>query len=501
VRDAAFRALARLSGRDDLGRDRGLWLVWWKEAESLTEGEWRRRLADVHARRADLAAADRDALVDRLTRTLSRLYLQAPAEERGDLLASMLSDPVSRVRDLGFELAGRELASAGRLSPAVGAAALALLQAPDPATRASAAVLVRRLATDEARDPITQALLRETDDVAAEALARAALRWPDGRLADAALQWASRPGPAREEAMDLVEALARVGVLGIARTERTLSLVRSLDDASMNPAACAFLARFGTDADIERLVPLLRSQDPALRLAAARALMQNDDSLPAILEATLEHRELAQTAADAAIIWRADATSYRLLAPLLWGGSQQEPDPALLRLARSLPSQDLRQVAQESPRAQKMLLLEVLTEPERVVADRGFADRAATIAEGGATLSEMVLEGGDPAEALALLERLRTVEAHAEPARLAALRTSAYLALGRLDAAAELNAPLAAWMRGLSLSSGKPHARDLAREIARRFESELTDENRRVLAQLELQNEQPPEPVPSPGGG
>ncbi|MFZ2874079.1 MAG: hypothetical protein WAZ94_06310, partial [Phycisphaerales bacterium] len=146
---AAFDGLVRLSGRADIPAEHGAWSAWLAECDQYSESQWRLSLAAAMARRADQLAAERQGAVTRLIDSYRRLHLATAPEQRSPLIAEFLGAETPEVRDLGFELAGRELTAGSTLGPAVAAAALSLTSAPSPRVRAQAATLLWQMAPAE----------------------------------------------------------------------------------------------------------------------------------------------------------------------------------------------------------------------------------------------------------------------------------------------------------------------------------------------------------------
>src|SRR5262249_13750529 len=132
-REAAFAALARLTGRSDLGSDSTRWSEWFAGVEFLTEPAWQRTLAEGLADAADRAARERDSAVSRLTDANGQRYLDTPqGESRWALLASLLRDDLPRVRRQGVAFVKTELANARQPGGSIAGAAIGLLRDPYP---------------------------------------------------------------------------------------------------------------------------------------------------------------------------------------------------------------------------------------------------------------------------------------------------------------------------------------------------------------------------------
>ena len=481
TRRAAFAALARIAARDDLVDDDAAWAAWLERADALSESQWRLILLDATARRADTLQSDRQRTVTRLAETFRKLHLATPADGRSALLAAMLDDDIPEVRDLGFELVGRELSVTGTLRGPVGDASLRLLTSADPLVRSSAAVLVRQLGPDGAGAAVAAALARETDPRAASDLLLAAVRWPEAALTAPAVSWLESGGPAASAAAEACWSLYRAGELGIEGIDRALAAIRAIPVDRLNPAACSLLAMEGLDADRARLAPLLTSDSPALRTAAAESLVWHPEYKGDILAAATQDPDLFDVATRAVLVGTPTAEGFRAVRAL----PQPSPDvwrAGLLRLARALPAPDLWSVAQEEPDpALRSALLGRLTMDERVMSERSDPAQLAAIAAGVVALASLQLERREAAAALSTLDAAPFASEAGDAAAVASLRAAALVGLGRLDLAAPLDAPAAAWVHGLDLARDAPYAAEVVEEIERRFGDALTADQRAVL--------------------
>ena len=187
---AAFAALARLSGREDLGADRARWDTWFGQVEWLSEAQWRKCLVDSLAARADALSGGADAAIGRLLDLQRRRYQSIESmSERSTMLASLIRDELEPLQRLGFQLATQELANARALDPIVADAAASALQSELPEIRFVAASLLRLIATDTQAEAIAVALGAETDPAAAEAMLQCTAKFPLTRSIDPTLKW------------------------------------------------------------------------------------------------------------------------------------------------------------------------------------------------------------------------------------------------------------------------------------------------------------------------
>lgn len=175
----AFAALARLSGRDDLGMDRARWDAWFGQIEWLSEAQWRKALVDSLAARADGLAIAADTATSRLLEFQRRRYQSTESmTDRSALLAGMMRDDLEPIQRLGFQLATQELANARPLDASVADAAAIGLQSTLPDLRVAAASLLRLIGSESQAALVAAALARETDPSAAEVLLQCAARFP-----------------------------------------------------------------------------------------------------------------------------------------------------------------------------------------------------------------------------------------------------------------------------------------------------------------------------------
>ncbi len=287
VRDAAFEALRRQSGRIDLGSNPEAWAQWWKEVEFLPEGQWRARVLEAQSRRADAHVREVDALRQRVVTLYRRLYGATPVERRPELLAELLEDERAALRRLGLELVDRELLNARVLGDAVRSPIIACLRDPHPANRAAAAPLVEAVAPEEAGGLLVAALDEEEDARVAAAMLGAGSRRITPELAVRAVRWLRHAyAPAGEAAAQaLLTAWAEGGLDRPGLRNRTLERLRGVDPKQLADAERRLLAAAGTISDRDSLHPLLRSADERVRVGVARDLAPWIDQVAPLLQA------------------------------------------------------------------------------------------------------------------------------------------------------------------------------------------------------------------------
>lgn len=508
ARAAAFAALERLSSRDDIPRDAAAWRTWLQESEQLTESEWRFALVRSLSRRSMLAERERDAVVQRLVEALRKQHVLTAQGERSALIATLLRDEQARVRDLGFELASRELAAGNTPGQEVVEAARELLAGRLPGVRASAADLLRAMAPADAGATIQEALSRESDPIAAAALLRASSRWPSSETAPAVLRWIEAGPPASDAAYEAAWQLSRAAALGQADGQRVLAALRRVEPASLTPAACTLLAALGSEADRDMLMPLLRTGAPAVRLAIAEGLVFDGARSDAVLNAALMDDALFDAAIRTALANDPTAADFEM-ARALPATTSEVRVAGLMRLAQGLTSVDLLTAlradgVEPSLRTQ---LLTLLVGQDRVLSQMRDPDERRAIGRGILLLATAQVERGELEAAAATIESSPFAARPAEVEGLVELRIAVLVALGRFElidadegAVAPLEGPpepaegpapmtppgiIEAWVRGAELGVGRPGAGGVIDRVREQFGPLLSDGQRQRLDGLE----------------
>lgn len=246
IRSAAFEALARLSGLDDLGADAARWETWFATQQWIPETEWRRNLVAGLAQRND-ALAEEAAIASRALAEAHRRQWQSlqSADERSALIADLLRSDLPALEALGAQLATQELANARPLTPVVAESAAERLASARTVTRARAAELLALVATSEQSAAVYGALARETDPAAARHLLACAARSPSIDVLDAALRWAAYGPDTAPAAIDALHALHEAGLIADpeprARCKAALSAIDQSRLETLQAQRCAAL--------------------------------------------------------------------------------------------------------------------------------------------------------------------------------------------------------------------------------------------------------------------
>lgn len=288
VQDAAFEALATLTGIDSLGADRQAWQRWYQDAGRLSDAKWHRHLVENFTRRAASGHAKRQQLEDRLLEAQRALYRTTSPQDRQAVLVYMLADPLPPIRQLGMDLIQQRLVEGQAFDQPLREALRARLDDPVPEIRQRAALRLRDLADAPAADIVARRLDSEAEQVTsvlrADLLLMAAM--PRAGAADAALSMLAR-AQLRAEAAAALAAMHEAGLLSRKHAERARrELRRALEDdpTAPAPAQIALLAAVGDDDDWNRIAGWVDSPDPAVKESAARAWAASDRSLKLLAE-------------------------------------------------------------------------------------------------------------------------------------------------------------------------------------------------------------------------
>lgn len=485
LRRAAFAALARLSGRDDLGDSLTAWQTWLDGCESMTDGQWRSMLVTALARRADETESRRRAALDQLLDALRRLHLATPADGRAALLASFLRSPQGEVRALGSELVLRELANGTRLNGPTLEACFDLLASPDVAIRRQAASLLARLAPPESNDRIIAILRTEGDPGVAASLLDAAARTPQRGLIGPVIRWLSSATPTARAAAEAAWSLQRAGLLPPGPDlDRVLHEARRLAGMQPSPGVSFLLAAAGDDDDLVTIAGLLGSSDPAIRLAAAEALAPSEHLLDRVVAAARSDPNLLETASRGIALRGATSADFLAMATF----DSPSPDVrrrALARLARSMQATEVMHAVErlDDPTLRE-LLLSSLPHEGRVLSEQGDQAQRRALAAGLVDLARLRLERAQHAEALSAINALPGIEGDADAAEVRRIRFASLVALNRLDLAQDQGAPPDAWLDALEEFLALPHAAAIVNRIERVFDGRLTEQQAERLKSL-----------------
>lgn len=492
LRRAAIDALRRQTGRDDLGDDPAKWR---ELLSSLpTEEAWQASSMSAHAAKADREREQKVLIQARLLETLRSLHLATPAEKRWPLITSMVGDSLPCVNLLGLELISRELSAGNRPDAKIGVQILSLLGSTDPAIREQAALLIANLAPDGADKAVRDALDHERVPATAAALLNAAARWPSIEIEESILGWLdptvwTHAGPAlRDASLDAAWALYRGGMLrSEAASKRVLDAVRTVSLGDLNGSGCRLRAELGDQSDLDAIVVLLGSKNPAQRLATAEALVSSPEFLARILAAAREDPLLIDVAVRGVITMAPTVANFAAIEEATRKVSDQRRQA--LTVVASVLNEDEIIDASRRLRADPTLreaVLATLADPRRVMSERTDPARLSYTAEALVELAELRIELGKYGEALTALEALPEIEQYISASRLRDLKAISFIGVNRLDQARELDAKPEVWLRGLELCADDAQAAQIASLIETAMAPTLTESDRAKLEQLKL---------------
>ena len=474
-----FEALIQITGHDDF-KTVDQWAAWFESHRWVNELEWRRELSRSLRAQRDRLLTSHHSAVTRLVELSRTMYLKLePGAQRSDRLAQLLGDQEPALRQLGFDLARRELlAAAGAIDGEVGAAAVKLLTSDDPGVRAQAAGLVVQLAPAEGENAILLALADEDSPRAATALLAGVTRWPNKRATGPVLTWVQRDDAStRTAAVSAALALARAGAFEPDQLTVVLDTIRPRQ--TLIAPELRLLVVAGNDKDRQRVADMLRDDAAEQRRMSAEALVDRAEAFDLIAAAAADDPALFRIAAEMALRHRPTLGGYQTIADLPAPDDRAKSD-SLSRLAMALPPQDLHTVvsAMEGTDDRLALLAPRLEDefPE------GAAERAGLVAC-LLLYAQTELTLAHPARALVALDRIKD-EPLDDPTSMRTALAIALLATGQFEAGASIDTDADTWIRALEISIGAEHASTLLEQLRVRFADELTDEQRATLTTL-----------------
>lgn len=289
VRDAAFDALAVLTGTETRGDDRAAWLAWWEQTGALEPAGWYRRLLANFTRDVAQRTLGEEHLKLRLLESQGALYRTTADEDRPAVLTYMLGDPLLPIRQLGMDLAVARLLGDKPFDEPLRQTLRDRLTDPAAALRARAALLLRDLADESAASIAAErlALDREPATAAREAYLRLLSRLPQPEAAEPALRMLADPA-LRGEAAGALAASYDAGHLTTEQADLAADRVRATLDNNPHrepePQVVTLLGKVGAKADFERIARWVDSSNAAVKRAAAQSWADSDESLRLLAE-------------------------------------------------------------------------------------------------------------------------------------------------------------------------------------------------------------------------
>lgn len=416
-------------------------------------------------------------LTDELVALNRRLHVELDPAGRTTLLAELIRDERAPLRDLGFDLAGRDLSARTQLGPELALAATARLAHPDPGTRAKAATLVSRLVPPDAMLTLTKALQAETSPVAAEPLLLGVARWPSQEALAPTMVWLDRQDAPFAAVCTALWAFYQGGHLEDPGTrERVINAVRARELPKAGEAGMKLLVRLGDLNDLERVSTLLATGDDPSRSAAANALAETPDGTARLLESAAQDPRLFPAAARAIGTHRRSADGLLAVASLPALDAAVK-EVAVLEAARHLPDDILGPAVRAAnlPPETVDRALDRLLDPD--------TERSLGVLDGLILLAEARLALSRTNAAFEILAEID--EAPLSPEMLGVARRARALCLLRLRdlaGATSIGLSLTDWLQVWRLlDEGSAVQTGVAGFILSRFGSELQDDLRQEI--------------------
>lgn len=490
VTQAARQSLRDLTGLGETwGNDE--WKAWGTTSAEWSDRVWTSVIVSRQAARARTLTDRQRVLGDEIVALYRRLHVESDAAGRTVLLAELIRDERAPLRDLGFELAGRDLSARTQLGPEVAGAAAARLSHPDASTRARAATLVSRLVPPDAMVTLTRALKTETSPLAAEPLLLSIARWPNEEAVQPTIRWLERTDAPFGAVATALWALAQAELISdpVLRN-RVVGTLRERDPARGGEPALKLLVRLGNQDDLARVAALLTAPEDPQRNAAAGALAETPAGAALLLETAASDPRLFMPASRAIIAHAAGPDALRQLAGLPAIDSAVR-DAAIIDLGSKLRAEALGEAVRLAglSAALRETILARLNDPER--------DRTPGVIDGLFLLAETRIELRRAADALAVLSGIDpSLLGESQARQHARLSLIATIVSGNLQAADALSPhTLEDWTAAWRLLPGGSDLRSaVGTAILERFGPLVTDQLRLELGQ---QTPEPTTAVPS----
>lgn len=472
VQEAAFLALATLTGLDDYGHDRAAWLDWWGSARRWSHERWQERLLANLARRDVERRSQQQAIVDRLIESQRALYRTTASEDRPAVLAYMLGDALPAIRQLGVELSLQRLVDDRAFDEPLRQALRGRISDPEPDIRRRATLLLRDLADAPAADRVADRLARNEEQVVSVLRAYLLMmsRLPRPQAVEAQMQLLEEPTLIGEAAGALA-ASADAGLLDRKQAGNIVKRLRKLLETRPTPPAqvATLLGKVGDEEDWARIAQWIDSPDPSLKRAAAAAWAESSRSLQ-ILADRMSDPIIEPIVIAAAIRQGDDPWTLRALAQHrpTQPQSAEAWEQALVAMARRVqPPVALETVQRLEVQGQSMGLLDRMLSAALSGGDGTAADAEAPgdLAPLRLKRAEIRLAAGNPAAALEDYNVVYRNQQNAAPprrlspearARMNRGRVQAYLQVGQPDEAFSVARELIPADQGAHVSTDDP---------------------------------------------
>ncbi len=409
-----------------------------------------------------------------------RLHIELDDTGRSGLIIELFHDSRDPVRQLGFELADRDLSSNTVLAPEVGDAVKNMLGDPDAGIRSKAARLLARLVPPDAMIVLTAALGKETDPVAAEPMLMGIARWPNADAREAVMRWYLREDAPLPAACAAVWSFEQAGLIDeLHDRQRIIDRLRVVGPEMLRESGMKLMARFGDASDLRVLVGLMLGGNPNTQQWAANALVETPRAVEMLVQASEENPALFGAAADALIRHRATPEGLRRLARLRAPDERAKHD-ALVRMGEAIDTERLTEAVRlaDLPAELSITLLGRLA---------GSADPITTrSAKGVVMLAELELEAMRPnraLEAVIALDKAGAEVEAADRARAQEIKATSLIMLGRLPEAYEISRSFPLWEAAIAKGVDPELRRRAVEFVLDQEEETLSDEQKADLRQ------------------
>ena len=318
-----MRGLQGLTARPEVGTTAAAWRAWWGANAAKADADLRADLLADRAVRAERTRRRLAGLQAEGRRLVQQQYRAAAPDARGRLLVGFLGSPEPSVREAGAEIALDEMRTVGVLPDPARDRLRDLVADSDPGVRRTVARALAAINDPRALPGLLDQLSREPDPTVRAAIAGAIAPVRDARavpalvgllgdpspevavaaagalqavapaVRDADPQLAGRVGEALRAALvDRPEDAVRQAAAEALAPLRQPQLIPALRDALTNRKTAAPVRRasvealgaFGNPQLADTFVQALGDADPAVRVAAARALAGSADNFGSYAE-------------------------------------------------------------------------------------------------------------------------------------------------------------------------------------------------------------------------
>jgi len=291
VRGWAFEALGALSHQPALGQNAVAWEDWWKQASRYDRTQWQRELHEnLLLLTAQQRAQDRQ-LRERLIQSQRALVSASQPEDRPQVIAGMLSDPLEAIRNLGVSLSRQQLEDGHDIPEALLAALRVALDDDSARIREQAATLLGQLLDTDAAAAMASRLASGRENVASvqRQFLLALSRMPSEGVVEPAYEMLADPA-LRAEAAAALAAAVEQDLVAAAMMGRIRDRVdQSLEGVSIpQPEIVRLLGQVieEDDGHWDQIIAWLESGDDQVKDAAARVIAGSDRSLLVLAQRT-----------------------------------------------------------------------------------------------------------------------------------------------------------------------------------------------------------------------